>query len=60
MGFSMTMALSKQNTLAMVILYKRIHNKIDSKGNVSPLAINVLMILQSRGYDVKKLIEETR
>lgn len=55
----MSLALSKQNTGALVELYKRIHKKIDSKGNVSPLAVNLLMMLQSRGYNVKKLIEET-
>jgi hypothetical protein len=59
MGFSMSLALGRQNTAAMVELYKRIHKKVDNKGNVSPLALNLLMMLQERGYDVKKLIEES-
>ena len=55
----MSLALSKQTTPVMVELYKRIHKKIDDKGNVSPLAIKLLMYLQGRGYDIKKLIEES-
>jgi hypothetical protein len=44
----------------MVELYKRIVTKVDSKGNVSPLAIKLLMYLQGRGYDIHKLIKETK
>jgi hypothetical protein len=44
----------------MVELYKRIATKVDSKGNVSPLAVKLLMYLQGRGYDVRKLIQETK
>jgi hypothetical protein len=60
MTFSMSLALSRQSTPAMVELYKRIVTKVDSKGNVSPLAIKLLMYLQGRGYDIHKLIKETK
>ena len=55
----MSLALSQQTTPVIVELYKRIHKKIDDKGNVSPLALKLLTYLQGRGYDVKKLIIES-
>ena len=58
MGFSMSLALSQQTTPVIVELYKRIHKKIDDKGNVSPLALKLLMYLQGRGYNVVQLIKD--
>jgi len=60
MTFSMSLALSRQSTPVMVELYKRISTKVDSKGNVDPLAIKLLMYLQGKGYDIHKLIQETK
>jgi hypothetical protein len=60
MTFSMSLALNRQTTPVMVELYKRMDKKVDSKGNVSPLAIKLLMYLQGRGYDIHKLIQETK
>ena len=59
MVFSMNLPLNKQTTPAIVELYRRLHKKFDSNGNASPLAINLLTILKERGYDFKKLIDET-
>jgi hypothetical protein len=56
----MGLALSRQSTPVLVELYKRIYTKVDSKGNVSPLAVKLLMYLQGRGYDIHKLIQETQ
>ena len=50
------LALSRQTTPVMVDLYRC----LSTKGNVSPLAIRLLVYLQGRGYNVKKLIEETK
>jgi hypothetical protein len=55
----MNLPLNKQTTPAIVELYRRLHKKFDSNGNASPLAINLLTILKERGYDFKKLIDET-
>ena len=60
MTFSMCLALSRQSTPVMVELYKRLEKKVDSKGNVCPLAIKLLMYLQGRGYDIHKLVKETK
>ena len=59
MVFSMSLPLNNQTTPAIVELYKRLHGKIDSNGNVKPLTIKLLEILKDRGYDVKTLVYET-
>lgn len=51
--------LSKQPSTILAAIYRHIAVKVDDKGNVSKSAIQLLCILQSRGYDVKKLIRES-
>ena len=59
MGFSMSLALGDQTTAVLVALYRKLPNKIDDKGEVNPLAINILGYLGRRGYDVRGLVYST-
>lgn len=52
--------LTKQPTTILAALYRGLAVKIDHSGNVSSTAIHLLSILHSRGYDIEKLIRESR
>jgi len=60
MGLSLVMALNKQKNLTLIDMYKRMHNKVDKKGNINPQAIKILMYLQANGYNVNKLVRDTK
>ncbi len=52
--------LSRQPTSILVAFYKHLSYKIDKNGKVNDNAIHLLCLLQSRGYNVRKLIAETK
>ncbi len=56
---TVSLSLSRQPTSILVAFYKRLRYKIDKNGKVNDNAIHLLCLLQSRGYNVRKLIAET-
>ena len=52
--------LSKQPSTILAALYRQLSVKVDDVSNLSTSAIQILYILQTRGYDVKKLVRERR
>jgi hypothetical protein len=57
MTVSSSLAASRQSTVVLVDMYRRINKKIGN--SVNPDAVKLLMYLQGRGYDVNKLVKET-
>ena len=50
------MPLSKQPSTILAAIYRQLSAKVDDVGSLSTSAIQILYILQTRGYDVKKLV----
>lgn len=52
--------LSRQSTPIIVAFYKHLTYKIDKNGKVNNTALHLISILNSRGYDVRTLIMNTK
>jgi hypothetical protein len=40
----------------LVALFRRMEHKVLANGQVNPNAVNILQILQTKGYNVKELL----
>lgn len=52
--------LSRQSTTILVTFYKYLDVKVDKDGKVNNTALHLISILNSRGYDVRTLIMNTK
>jgi hypothetical protein len=56
-----SLPLEQQPVGVLVAFYKHLAVKVDNEGNVNPFAVELLSLIQKKGYkNIRKLIAETK